>query len=256
MYNYIQNVQVRNWTLVIGRTEHIRSSAVQKTPEGTWDFEWKSEILVRVEKNVLFYTFQKLCVHQLVLLAQSWMSVGAAGEPPSSTQRSESKKRQKFFYQTLSLYRLIWFLTLPLLLQRGLCEDRAGGWHRGDRGWRWGRGGGRGRHQLLWSTISCFCGGRAVAGALRAARGEGICVTPRSFSGRRSLPSGILVGLLPHLLPLHPAPFPPEVSVPSWWGRGGWGRLVLLGFPAGISEAGQRGAKPYPTASWALYSFL
>lgn len=31
---------------------------------------------------------------------------------------------------------------------------------------------------------------------------------------------------------------------------------MLLGFPAGASEAGQRGTKPHPAAGGALYSFL
>ncbi len=221
-------------------------------------WEWKNEILARVEKkNPALEVSGTLCAPARPARRELNVCGGCRWarllRPDSSSVSGGKGVKSKVFSLKPSLYGLIWLLALPVLLQRGQCEDRAGGWHGGGRRWRWGRRGGRGGRRLLWSTVSSSCGGRA---APHAARGGGGSVAPGSSSGRRRLPSGILLGLLPHQLPLPPAPLPPQVSVPRGGGRGGWGRLVLLGFPAGISEAGQRGTKPHPAASWALYSFL
>lgn len=239
-YSYIHDFQAGNWTLVTGRTERVCVSAAPKTQEGTWDSEWKRGILVWVEKKNM-----SCCT--------SFTSGGGLQVSPPPPPRLQFHEKVT---HTPHLYGLIWLLTLPHLLQGGECEDGASGWHRGGRGWRWGRGWGGGGFRLRWSSISSLWGGGVATGALCAAGGEGIHVTPRSSSRKGCLPLGILLGLLPHNLPLPPATLPPEVSVPGGWGRGGWGRLMLLGFPASISETGQRGTKPHPTSRRALDSFL
>lgn len=196
---------------------------------------------------------QELCVQQLAPLAESWKSVRAAGQLDSSTQtaalslerRSEINRRQSLSsWNPALLYGLIWLLTLPVLPAGGQGEDRTGRWHRGGRGWRWGRGGGGGGH-CLSSAFSSSYSRWAVTGFPYAAGGGGW-----------RPPSWIFFGLLSHQVPLPPTPLPPHVSVPCGWGSNGWRRLVLLGLPACISEAGQRGAEPHPTAGRALYGFL
>lgn len=246
--------------------ETWNQSAVQKTQEGTWDSEeWKNEIVVsRVEK--------KYCVLQVLGVscvpahsARCELNVcegcGLAHllHPDSSCVPGEREWNQKksFFLKPVLLYGLIWLLAVSLLLQGGQCEDGVGGWHRGGRRWRWGRGGGRRGLQLLRSFINFSRGGGGASTvASQAGGGGGSSVTPGSSSGRRCFPPGILFGLLPHQLPLMSAPLPPQVSVTGGGGRGGWGRLVLLGFPAGVSEAGERGTKPHPAPGRALYSLL
>lgn len=180
--------------------------------------------------------------------------------PPSKLQlclfgKGVTLKEGKSFssWKPLLLNGLIRVLALPLLLQGGQCEDRACGWHGRGRGWRRGRGGGGGGCCLLSRAFGPSCGGGATI-ALHGAGGRGSNVTPRSSSWR--LPSGIVFGLPPHQLPFPSATLPPQVSVLCWRGSGGWGRLVLLGFPTGVSETGQRRTKPHPAPSWALYGFL
>lgn len=194
-----------------------------------------------------------------------WESLRAAGSLTPLFRlfwRSEITKKVKFLLHVSSLVLLQLFirlLALPLLLQGGQREDRASMRHEGHgrRRGGGGRGGGWRGRSLLRHSFCSSCFGGAPTAAPRAAGRRGDCFRPESSSKRRSLSPGIIPRLPPQQLALSSAPLSPQVSVPrgrgSGWGRG---RLVLLGFPAGVSEAGQRGTKPHATASRALYGLL
>lgn len=98
MYSYIQHFRDMDghWTSVTCRTERVCSSAGQKTQEGTWDSEWKSEIVVRVEKISSTTSFRScVCTNPSCSLWAERLQVTLTPPPRqqlSLGERSEIKK--------------------------------------------------------------------------------------------------------------------------------------------------------------------